>query len=40
MNWRALEGRERELGKDHDDTLMSVSSLAIVLKAQGKYDLT
>ena len=33
---RALEGKERTLGPDHSDTLISVNNLASLLKAQGK----
>ena len=29
MNRRALEGREKVLGKEHPDTLTSVSNLAV-----------
>ncbi|KAK3201035.1 hypothetical protein GRF29_213g764680 [Pseudopithomyces chartarum] len=35
---RALEGREKELGIQHPDTLTRVSDLASVLLYQGKYD--
>jgi tetratricopeptide (TPR) repeat protein len=35
---RALEGREKELGVSHLDTLTSVSNLALVLQDQGKYN--
>ncbi|KAL9630085.1 MAG: hypothetical protein Q9164_006593 [Protoblastenia rupestris] len=38
MDRRALDGREKVLGKEHPDTLMSVSNLALVLQYQGKYD--
>ncbi|KAH7032570.1 uncharacterized protein B0I36DRAFT_406976 [Microdochium trichocladiopsis] len=38
MNRRALDGREKALGKDHPDTLTSVSNLAGVLRHQGKYE--
>jgi hypothetical protein len=31
MNRRALEGREKTLGKKHPDTLISVRNLASVL---------
>lgn len=37
LNRRALEGREKELGERHLDTLTSVSNLASVLRAQGNY---
>jgi hypothetical protein len=32
MNRRALEGREKALGKEHLDTLTSVNNLALVLQ--------
>ena len=35
---RALEGREKELGVRHPNTLTSVASLASVLQDQGKYE--
>ena len=35
---RELEGCERQLGADHADTLVSVSNLAMLLQAQGKFD--
>ncbi|KAL8766753.1 MAG: hypothetical protein Q9194_006182 [Teloschistes cf. exilis] len=38
MNRRALDGRDKVLGKEHPDTLASVSSLASVLRNQGKYE--
>ena len=38
MDRRALEGRETVLGKEHPDTLGSVSNLASVLWYQGKYE--
>ena len=38
MNRRALEGSEKALGKEHPDTLTSVSNLALVLSSQGKYE--
>lgn len=38
MDRRALEGREKAVGKEHPDTLTSVSILALVLQYQGKYD--
>ncbi|KAM3500824.1 hypothetical protein MY11210_009457 [Beauveria gryllotalpidicola] len=34
---RALAGEERTLGKDHPETLKSISILASVLEKQGKY---
>ncbi|KAH8724011.1 hypothetical protein GQ44DRAFT_596102, partial [Phaeosphaeriaceae sp. PMI808] len=38
LNQRALEGKEKELGVHHPDTLTSVSNLALVLQDQGKYE--
>jgi Tfp pilus assembly protein PilF len=38
MNRRALAGREKVLGKEHPDTLTSVSILAEVLQYQGQYE--
>ena len=38
LNRQALEGREKELGVQHPDTLTSVSNLADVLQDQRKYD--
>ena len=35
---RALEGREKVLGVEHPDTLISVNDLALVLGCQGKYE--
>ncbi|OCK74142.1 TPR-like protein [Lepidopterella palustris CBS 459.81] len=37
MGRRALEAREKMLGKEHPDTLTSISNLASVLQNQGKY---
>ena len=37
LSRQALEGRETVLGKEHPDTLTSVSNLASVLRHQGKY---
>jgi nephrocystin-3 len=34
---RAIEGRERVLGKDHPDTLTSVNNLAVLLHYKGDY---
>ena len=34
---RALEGRERELGPDHVDTLAALGNLAVVAALQGKH---
>jgi len=33
-----MEGREKALGKEHPDTLTSVSNLALVLLHQGKHE--
>ena len=38
MDRRALDSREKMLGKEHPDTLTSVSNLASVLQDQGKYE--
>ncbi|PVH91203.1 hypothetical protein DM02DRAFT_466319, partial [Periconia macrospinosa] len=38
MDRRPLEGRGETMGKDHPDTLTSVSNLASVLQYQGKYE--
>src|SRR5206468_1813174 len=35
---RVLDGREKILGKEHPDTLTSVSDIALVLRDQGKYE--
>lgn len=35
---RALDGKEKVLGKEHPDTLISVYVFAFVLQAQGRYD--
>ena len=35
---RALETQEKVLGADHPDTLNSVNSLGILLKAKGDHD--
>jgi hypothetical protein len=37
MNWRALEGYEKVLGKEHPKTLTSMSILASVLLHQGRH---
>jgi hypothetical protein len=37
MNQRALEGRERVLGKRHRDTLESLSNLAVYHWHHGNY---
>ena len=36
---RSLEGRERTLGRDRPDTLVSVNNLGTLLQALGKLDL-
>jgi Tfp pilus assembly protein PilF len=38
MDRWALEGYEKALGKEHPDTLTSVSNLALVLQYQGEYE--
>jgi tetratricopeptide (TPR) repeat protein len=38
MHRRALEAREKVLGREHPDTLVSVSQLGSVLERQGKYE--
>ena len=38
MNRRALNSREKVLGKEHPSTLTSVDNLALVLQDQGKYE--
>ena len=38
MHRRALMGREGKLGKDHPDTLRSVSNLAHILELLHRYD--
>jgi hypothetical protein len=35
---RALDGREKTLGKGHPDTLMSMDNLALALENQSKYE--
>ncbi|KAI9777432.1 MAG: hypothetical protein M1816_004722 [Peltula sp. TS41687] len=35
---RALEGREKALGKKHPHTLTSVNNLTVVMQYQGKYE--
>ena len=35
---KVMEGREKALGKEHPDTLTSVSNLALALQDQGKYE--
>ena len=38
MNRRAVDGREKVLGVEHPDILVSIGGLASVLLAQGKYE--
>ena len=38
MHRRALEAREKVLGREHPDTLTSVNNLGNVLFMQGKYE--
>jgi hypothetical protein len=38
MHRRVLEAREKVLGREHPDTLTSVSNLGNVLSSQGKYE--
>ncbi|KAM6510860.1 hypothetical protein FSOLCH5_011305 [Fusarium solani] len=38
MSRRALEAREKVLGREHPDTLTSVGNLGLVLQYQGKYE--
>ncbi|PVI00636.1 hypothetical protein DM02DRAFT_472883, partial [Periconia macrospinosa] len=38
LSWKALEGLERKLGTEHLATSTSMSSLAIALYSQGKYE--
>ncbi|KAH7116615.1 P-loop containing nucleoside triphosphate hydrolase protein [Dactylonectria estremocensis] len=38
MNRRALDAREKVLGREHPSTLTSVNNLASVLQDQGKYE--
>ncbi|CAG7933708.1 unnamed protein product, partial [Penicillium olsonii] len=38
MHRRALEAREKVLGREHPDTLTGVSNLGSVLDSQGKYE--
>lgn len=38
MHRLVLKGREKVLGKEHLDTLMSMHNLATVLECQGKYE--
>ncbi|CAP91131.1 Pc13g00620 [Penicillium rubens Wisconsin 54-1255] len=38
MHRRALEAREKVLGREHPSTLISVNNLGLVLSKQGQYD--
>ena len=38
MHRQALKDREKRLGLDHPDTLISVHNLAVVLRHQGNYE--
>ena len=38
MHQQALGPRERVLSKEHPDTPMSIDSLALTLRYQGKYE--
>jgi hypothetical protein len=38
MNRRAIEGYGKTLGKQHPDTLTSLSNLADVLSTKGEYE--
>ena len=38
LHRRALEARERVLGREHPDTLQSVNNLAALLYRNGDYD--
>jgi tetratricopeptide (TPR) repeat protein len=38
MYRQALKGREKILGMEHPDTLISVDNMGLVLQAQGKYE--
>ncbi|CAK0907094.1 unnamed protein product [Prorocentrum cordatum] len=38
LHRRALEGKERELGRDHPSTLASVNNLAILLEDVGRHE--
>ncbi|KUL81728.1 hypothetical protein ZTR_09475 [Talaromyces verruculosus] len=38
MHRRALDAREKVLGREHPDTLTSVNNLGLVLSRQGKYE--
>jgi tetratricopeptide (TPR) repeat protein len=39
LDWyqRALEGKEKTLGKDHPDTLSTVNKMAVMFQSQGDY---
>jgi Tfp pilus assembly protein PilF len=38
MHRRTLDLRQKALGPEHPDTLMSINNLVWVLKNQGKYE--
>ncbi|KAK5268335.1 hypothetical protein LTR40_014288, partial [Exophiala xenobiotica] len=38
LYWETLQLREKILGKDHPDTLISMNNLARLLESQGKYN--
>ena len=38
MNRRALDGREKMLGREHPDTVTSVDNLTSVLRYQERYE--
>lgn len=38
MHWRASEVQEKMRGREHPDTLISVSYLGSVLSSRGKYE--
>jgi tetratricopeptide (TPR) repeat protein len=38
MYQRALQGREKALGRDHTSTLETVNNLGVLYKDQGKVD--
>jgi tetratricopeptide (TPR) repeat protein len=38
MYWRALEGCEKALGRDHTSTLSTVNNLSNLYRSQGKLD--
>jgi len=38
INWRALEGRKKALGKEHPNTLTSICCLVFLLYQQQRYE--